>query len=64
MFKLDVGKGLIDNDHPVGREYEWLIGGGKILFFPLPGTQGETIVKTATGSASLQFLEALGKSKV
>ena len=64
MFKLDVGKALIDKDHPVGMEYEWPIGGGQIRFFPLPGTQGEGIVKTATGSASLQCLEALGKSKV
>ena len=65
MFKLDVGKALIDKDHPVGREYEWPIGGGQLRFFSLLGTQGETIVKTATGSASLQlFLQALGKSKV
>ena len=64
MFKLDVGKALIDKDHPVGMEYELPIGGGQIRFFSLTGTQGETVVKTATGSASLQLLEALGKSKI
>ena len=38
MFKLDVGKALIDKDHPVGKEYEWPVGG------TLPGVQGKTIV--------------------
>ena len=63
MFKLDVGKALIDN-HPVVKEYEWPLGGAQVHFFSLPGAQGETIVKTETGTASLRFLEALGKSKV
>ena len=64
MFKLDVGKALIDKDHPVGKEYEWPVGGAQVRFFPLPGVQGETIVKFEPTSASLQFLEALGKSKI
>ena len=64
MFKLDVGKAIIDKDHPVGKEYEWPIGWAQVRFFPLPGVHCETIVKTETGSASLHFLDALGKSKV
>ena len=68
MYKLDVGKALIDKNHcachPVGKEYEWPVGGAQIRFFPWPGAQGETIVMTKTGSASLQYLDVLGKSKV
>ena len=64
MYKLDVGKAIIDMDHPVGKEYEWPIGWAQVLFFPLPGVHCETIVKTDRGSASLHFLDALGKSKV
>ena len=33
MFKLDVGKALIDKDHPVGMEYEWLVAAGQIRVF-------------------------------
>ena len=64
MFKLEVGKALIDKDHAVGKEYEWPVGNAQIRFFPMPGAQGETIVKAEPCSASLQFLDALGKSKV
>ena len=60
MFKVDVGKALIDKNHPGGKEYKWPVG----WRFPLAGAQGETIVTTETGSASLEFLEALGKSQV
>ena len=65
MFKLRAGEALIGSDHPVGREYEWPLAGMPIRFFPLPpGSECETIVKTAEGSASLQFLDALGKYHV
>ena len=64
MFKLEVGKALIDKDPPVGKEYEWPVGNAQIRFFPMPGAQGETIVKAELGSASLQYLGALGKPKV
>ena len=40
MFKLEVGKALIDKDHPVGREYQWPVAGRQIRFFSLPGGQG------------------------
>ena len=64
MFKLDVGKALIEKDHPVGKEYERPISQAQVCFFPMQGVQCETIVKTETGSASLQFRNALGKSKL
>ena len=65
MFKLSAGEALIGIDHPVGREYEWPLGGMPIRFFPLlPGSECETIMKPAEGSASLQFLDALGKYHV
>ena len=40
------------------------IGCAQVRFFPFPGVQVETIVKFEKTSASLQFLEALGKSNV
>ena len=44
IFKLDVGKALMEKDHLVGKEYEWLVGGAQVRCFPLPGVQSETIV--------------------
>ena len=43
MFKLEVGKALIDKDHPVGREYQWPVAGGQIRFFPLPAGQARQL---------------------
>jgi len=61
MLKLKAGEAVIGCEHPVGREYDWPLAGMPIRFFPLPpGSECETIVKPAEGSASLQFLEALG----
>ena len=65
MFKLKTGEALIDREHPVGKEYDWPVGGSAIRFFPLPpGAECKTIVKPVAGSATLDFLEALGKSQV
>ena len=44
MFGLEMGKALIDDTHPKGKEYVWPLGCGPI-FYPLDGKDAVTIVK-------------------
>jgi hypothetical protein len=61
MFGLQSGQALIDENHPVHKEYVKPGGGALLRFFPKSGNDGKTIVELKEGSQSEQFVTGLGE---
>jgi hypothetical protein len=59
---LENGQALMGRGHPLVTEYGQLPEDYHLRFFPADGKNGETIANTTSGSAFLQFIEALGNA--
>ena len=64
MLGLAKDKALIRQGHPLLGEYSAPSSSCFLRFFPKDGKGATTIVRPTQDSESLQFLEALGKTRI
>ena len=64
MLGLAKDQALFQRGHPLVAEYQAPTAGYALRFFPSEGKGATTIARPEQGSETLQFLEALGKTRI